>query len=102
MGLDRGDGEVQLRGDLGVGVSVGDGGGDVALAWGQRGHAVAGVVGAGGGIGVAGDKGDEASGNRGGERAVAGVDELDRADDVGGRGVFEEEAGGSGLQRSQD
>ena len=34
--------------------------------------------------------------------AVAGVDELDRADDLRRRGVLEQEAGRAGLQRAQD
>ena len=61
VGLDRRDGEVQSCGDLGVGVAAADGEGDVVLAWAERGHAVAGVVGAGGRVGVAGDEGDEPS-----------------------------------------
>src|SRR3954469_1944432 len=82
VGLDRRDGEVQSCGDLGVGVAAADGEGDLVLTWAERGHAVAGVVGPGGRVGVAGDKGDESSCDRGGEHAVAGVDELDRADDL--------------------
>src|SRR6478736_4305641 len=102
VGLDRGDGEVQLRGDLGVRLATADGEGDVVLAWAERGHAVAGSLGAGAGVGVAGHHGDEPACDRGGEHAVAGVDELDRADDFRRRGVLQEEAGCSGLQRAQD
>ena len=54
LGLDGGDGEGQRRGDLGVGLAPADGEGDIPLAWAERGHAVAGVVGAGAGVGVAG------------------------------------------------
>src|SRR3954463_14875280 len=77
VGLDRRDGEMQSCGDLGVGLATADGKGDVVLAWAELCHAVAGAVGAGGRVGVAGHEGDEPSRDRGGEHAVAGVDELD-------------------------
>ena len=73
VGLDRGDGEEQRRGDLGVGVAAADSEGDVVLAWAERGHAVAGVVGAGGRVGVAGHHGDEPACDCGGEHRVAVV-----------------------------
>src|SRR6478609_970966 len=36
VGLDRRDGEVQRRGDLGVGEAAADGKGDIVLAWAER------------------------------------------------------------------
>src|SRR4029450_7535842 len=52
VGLDRRDGEVQRRGDLGVGVAAADGEGDIPLAWAERGQPVAGLLGPGAGVGV--------------------------------------------------
>lgn len=60
-----------------------------------------GLDGARAGVGVRGHERDEAAGDRGGEHPVAGVDELDRADDLGWRGVLEQEPGRAGLQRAQ-
>ena len=54
------------------------------------------------GVGVAGDQRDQPAGDRGRQHPVAGVDELDRADDLRRRGVLEQEAGRAGLQRAQD
>src|SRR5439155_1599842 len=77
VGLDRGDGEVQRRGNLGVGLAPADGEGDIPLAWAERRQPVAGLLGAGAGVGVAGHHGDEPACDRGREHAVAGVDELE-------------------------
>src|SRR5436309_14866417 len=48
------------------------------------------------------DEKREPAPRRGREYAVAGVDELDRADDLRRWGVLEQEAGRAGLQRAQD
>src|SRR3954469_3708232 len=77
MALDRRDGEVQRRGDLGVAVAEADGERDVALARAERRQSVAGILGAGAGVRVAGHQRDEPACDRGREHAVAGVDELD-------------------------
>src|SRR4051794_3662296 len=55
MALDRRDGEVQRRRDLGVALAPADGHGDVALARAERRQPRAGVLGPGAGVGVAGD-----------------------------------------------
>src|SRR5215210_5198064 len=47
VGLDGGDGEVQRRGDLGVGLAAADGEGDIALARAQCRQSLAGLLGAG-------------------------------------------------------
>src|SRR3954465_12018466 len=59
MALDRRDGEVQRRGDLGVAVAEADGERDVALAWTERRQSVAGMLAAGAGVRVAGHHRDE-------------------------------------------
>ena len=65
------------------------------LACGQRGELLPGLLVARGGVAVAGDERDQAAGDGGRQRALAGVDGLDRADDVGWRGILEQEPGGS-------
>ena len=51
VGLHRGDGEVQRGRDLGVRLAAANGEGDIALAWAERREPVAGMLGAGAGVG---------------------------------------------------
>ena len=62
---------------------------------------LAGAVVAGRRAALAGDERDEPARDGGGEHAVAGVDELDGAHDLGRRRVLEQEAGGARAQGTQ-
>ena len=56
MPLDGRDGEVERRGDLGVGLAATNGEGDIALALTEGRQSLAGTLGAGAGVGVADDE----------------------------------------------
>ena len=63
--LDGGQAHVQLGGDVGVGMPLGDGGGDFVLAGGESGELAPRSLLPGGGIGISGNEADEAAGDRG-------------------------------------
>jgi len=84
MCFDGGQAHAQMGGDIGVGVPLGNGGGDLVLARGERGEPAPRLLLPGGRVGVPGYEADEAAGDRRRQRAVAGVHGLDRGHDVAG------------------
>lgn len=93
--------EVQPRGDVRVGESVGGQGHDFAFAVGEVGQVLLGC-GVGAGLGGGEEAGDEVAGGLGREEGVAGGDGADAGDETLGADVLAQEAAGSGVKGPGD
>ena len=92
VGLGGGQADLQVGCGLGVGQAEPDQGQDFALSFG---YLIQSGVGALPGFGTPGELRDEPPGDAGGEQRVAGRDHPDGGQQVGGRGVFEQESAGA-------
>src|SRR6266540_3313479 len=97
--LDGALGQVQHRGDLGVGQTASDQGEHLALAGGECGKALGVPRRAGGG---GHEVLDQPAGDAGRGDRLAGGDLADGGEQVGGESVLEQEAAGPGAQAVED
>ena len=99
VGLGGGQADVQVGCDLGIGQAEPDQGQDLALPFG---YVIPRDYRARLGFGAPGELRDKTPGDPGGEQRVAGRDHPDRGQQVGRRGVFQQEAAGAPAQRGED
>ena len=100
MRLNRGHGQVQGGGDLGVGAPGRDLLEHLAFAVGQRRENVAGRR--SGGARPSGELGDQPAGDGGGEQRLARGDDRDGVEQLFRRGVFQHEPAGAAAERLED